>query len=130
MRNRTVANKAVTNMADHDMAAEDFVPLWSSYLKPTVGPIGGYELSGIFNFNQLPLCISRMFKTRILLKVPIQYVDATVDLLKNFCKIMRMISADLFTSRKCAIPHIVIFKGIGQFPKKHLAELNSIRGWK
>ena len=101
-------------------------------MKPTVGPMGGYKLSGIFNFDQVPFSISRMFKKQNCTKGAkynkLMRLAATIDLAKNFCTIMPVISADGFASRKCAIPIIVIFKGNGQLPKKHLRALNSIRG--
>ena len=94
--------------------------------------MGGYKLSGIFNFDQVPFCISRMFKKQNCSKGAkynkLMRLSATVDLLKNFCTIMPVISADGFASRKRAIPIIIIFKGNGNLPKKHLAELNSIPG--
>ena len=99
---------------------------------PTVGAMGGYKLSGIFNFDQVPFSISRMFKRENCSKGAkynkLMRLAATVDLTKNFCTIMPVIAADGFESRKCAIPLIIIFKGNGQLSKKNLTELNSIPG--
>ena len=101
-------------------------------LTPTVGPMGGYKLSGICNFDQVPFSVSRMFKRQNCSKGAkynkLMRLASTVDLTKNFCTIMPVIAADGFETRKCAIPVIVIFKGNGQLPKKHLAALNSISG--
>ena len=124
------------------MKAEDFIILWRSWLikyrevcralKPTVGPMGGYKLAWTYNFDQVPFSVSRMFKRQNCTKGAkynkIRRLSATMDLEKNFCTLMPVISAVAFQSRKCAIPLIVIFKGKGQIVHKHLAELNKIRG--
>ena len=45
-------------------------------------------------------------------------LSATVDLQKNFCTLMPVITADAFKSRKHPIPLIIIFKGKGMLKEK------------
>ena len=94
--------------------------------------MGGYKLAWIYNFDQVPFSVSRMFKRQNCTKGAkynkLRRLSATIDLEKIFCTLMPVISADAFQSRKCAIPIIVIFKGKGQIGQKHLTELNKIRG--
>ena len=124
------------------MKAEDFIILWRSWLikyreecralKPNVGPMGGYKLAWIFNVDQVPFSFSRMFKKQNCTKGAkynkLRRLSDTLDLEKNFCTLMPVISSDSFMSRKCAVPLIIIFKGKGFVAKKHLVELNKIRG--
>ena len=101
-------------------------------LKPTVGPMGGYKLSTIFNFDQVPFSIARMFKTQNCTKGAkynkLMRLAATIDLTKILCTIIPVIAADSFASRKCEIPLIIIFKGKGNLAKKHLKALNRVPG--
>ena len=55
-------------------------------------------------------------------------LSATVDLEKNFCTLMPVITADAFKSRKHPIPLIIIFKGKGMLTENKMKELNRIRG--
>ena len=94
--------------------------------------MGGYKLSTIFNFDQVPFSVARMFKTQNCTKGAkynkLMRLAATLDLTKNFCTLMPVIAADSFASRKCAIPLIIIFKGTGNLAKKHLKALHRVPG--
>ena len=101
-------------------------------MKPTVGPMGGYKAAWIYNFDQVPFSVDRLFKKQNCSKGAkynkLRRLAATMDLAKNFCTIMPIITADAFASRKRPIPLIVIFKGKGLISQKHIRELNNVRG--
>ena len=101
-------------------------------LIPTVGPLGGYKPAWIYNFDQVPFSVDRLFKKQNCSKGAkynkLLRLTATMDLQKNFCTLMPVITADAFKSRKHPIPLIVIFKGKGQISRKHYSDLNKIRG--
>ena len=99
IRERPIGNRAVTSKADHDMKVEDFIPLWRSWLiqyrkhcrsvNPTLGPMVGYKPAQIFNFDQVPFGVDRMFKKQNCSKGAkfnkLMRLSATVDPEKKFC---------------------------------------------
>lgn len=93
--------------------------------------MGGYKAAWMYNFDQVPFSVDRLFKKQNCSKGAkynkLWRVAATMDLEKNFCTIMPIITADAFASRNRPTPLIVIFKGKGQISQKRMSELNEVR---
>ena len=94
--------------------------------------MGGYKPGWVFNFDQVPFSVYRMFKKQNCSKGAkynkLRRLASTLDLEKNFCTLMPVITADAFKSRNRAIPIIIIFKGQGKLTEKKLKQLNRVKG--